>query len=168
MQCTLTKHVFSHCNIAMLVTEHCRYCTYSMLRHPFWPAGFGVFFQFLFRVLEYVINTLLYIQYETSDQSFSVMHSNSTFAPLSLRLARTHPYLNLFYELRNSHQMTVSLIDSTLQRKWRRGVSSYMKTHISTTYWEAKTADELHFSVVQSSMKILYFFCSMIWLNMEA
>ncbi len=50
--------------------------------------------------------------------------------------------------------MTVSLKDSTLQMECRRRVSSYMETHILTTYWEAETADELHFLVVQCAMKI--------------
>lgn len=51
--------------------------------------------------------------------------------------------------------MTVSLKDITLQKECRRRVSSYMETHILATYWEAETADELHFLVVQRAVKIL-------------
>lgn len=62
--------------------------------------------------------------------------------------------------------MTVSLKDSTLQMECRRRVSSYMETHILTTYWEAETADELHFLVLQSAMKILSVLLD-VWFNTE-
>lgn len=73
----------------------------------------------------------------------------------------TCPHLNLFSELRNSHQMTVSLKDSTFQMECSRRVSTYMKTHILTTYWEVETADNLHFLLrVPWKVKICLF-CSM-------
>lgn len=65
--------------------------------------------------------------------------------------------------------MTVSLKDSTLQMECRRRVSSFIETHILTTYWQVETADEFPFLVVHCSMKILsvLFVLQHVWLNAE-